>query len=194
LDQYKDKGKNTFHLGEIQALLLQSIQLYLDFVVDFKEVNQLMALVRWQPFHEMETLRRQMDRMFDDLAGFNREFSTNGAPAIELQDTDENLILRAEVPGIEGKDLDIQVGREAVSIAGETRYENKTEERGYLRSEFRYGKFQRTIPLPVSIKNDQVQAEFKNGILTLTLPKAEEAKNKVVKINLEDGKKALPNS
>ncbi len=153
-----------------------------------------MALVRWQPFQEMENIRQQMDRMFDELAGFNREYTSTWAPAIELEDRDDNLILRAEVPGIEGKDLDIQVAREAVSIAGETRHESETKERGYFRSEFRYGKFHRTIPLPIPIKNDQVQAEFKNGVLTLTLPKAEEAKNKVVKINLENGKTSLPGS
>ncbi|MBD2602990.1 Hsp20/alpha crystallin family protein [Scytonema hofmannii FACHB-248] len=154
-----------------------------------------MALIRWQPFQEMETLRHQMDKMFDEIAGYNREVTTKTwSPAVELEDTNDNLILRAEVPGLEGKDLDIQVAREAVSIAGETRYENKSEERGYLRSEFRYGKFQRTIPLPTAIKNDQVKAEFKNGILILTMPKAEEAKNKVVKINLADDKTALPNS
>ncbi|WP_026734649.1 Hsp20/alpha crystallin family protein [Fischerella sp. PCC 9605] len=153
-----------------------------------------MALVRWQPFQEMESIRRQMDRMFDELAGFNREYTTTWAPAIELENTNDQLILRAEIPGIEGKDLDIQVAREAVSIAGETRQERKTEERGYLRSEFRYGKFQRTIPLPVPINNDQVKADFKNGVLTLTLPKVEEAKKKVVKINLENGKTSLPDS
>lgn len=153
-----------------------------------------MALIRWQPFQEMETLRHQMDKMFDELAGYNREVTKTWSPAVELSDTNDQLILRAEVPGLEGKDLDIQVAREAVSIAGETRYENKAEERGYLRSEFRYGKFQRTIPLPAAIKNDQVQAEFKNGILTLTMPKAEEAKNKVVKINLADDKTALTSS
>ncbi len=153
-----------------------------------------MALIRWQPFQEMETLRHQLDRMFDELAGANRDMTQKWSPAVELEDTNDNLILRAEVPGIEAKDLDIQVAREAVSIAGETRYQNKTEERGYLRSEFRYGKFQRTIPLPAAIKNEQVQADFKNGILTLTMPKAEEAKNKVVKINLADGKTALSGS
>lgn len=153
-----------------------------------------MALIRLQPFQEMETLRHQMDKMFDELAGYNREVTKTWSPAVELEDTNDQFILRAEVPGLEGKDLDIQVAREAVSIAGETRYENKASERGYLRSEFRYGKFQRTIPLPAAIKNDQVQAEFKNGILTLTMPKAEEAKNKVVKINLADGKTALPSS
>lgn len=149
-----------------------------------------MALIRWQPFQEMETLRRQMDQVFDELAGLTSEsrLSTTWAPAIELQDQNDRLIVRAEIPGVEGKDLDIQVAREAISIAGEHRYERKTEEKGFYRSEFRYGKFQRTIPLPVPVENDKVQAEFKNGILTLTLPKAEEVRRRVFKVNLEEGK------
>lgn len=142
-----------------------------------------MALVRWQsPFQE--TLRRQMDQMFDEMVGVNRETQTTWTPAVELKDTDENLILRAEVPGIEGKDLDIRVTREAVAISGEHRYEKKAEDKGYFRTEFRYGKFQRVVALPVAVQNDQVQAAFKDGILTLTLPKVTEARRKVVKVNL----------
>lgn len=145
-----------------------------------------MALIRWQPFREIETLRHQFDQLFDDLAGGNHESEMTWMPSIELQDTDANLILRAQIPGVEAKDLDVQVTRDTVSIAGEHRYENKAQEQGFFRSEFRYGQFQRMIPLPVHVKNDQVQAEFKNGILTLTLPKVEEAQRRVVKINLGD--------
>ena len=145
-----------------------------------------MALIRWQPFQEVETLRRQMDQMFDDLTGWNRDYQIAWKPAIEVQDTDDNVVLRAEIPGIEGKDLDIRVTREAVAITGEHRYEKKTDEKGFFRSEFRYGKFQRVIPLPVPVQNDQVKADFTNGILTLTLPKVETAKNRVVKLNLAE--------
>lgn len=145
-----------------------------------------MRLVRWQPYQEMETLHRQMDRVFDELTQVNRETRTAWTPAIELHDEDNNLIVRTEIPGVEGKDLDIQVTREAISIAGEHRYEKRTEDKGFYHSEFRYGKFQRTVPLPVPIQNDKVQAEFKNGILTLTLPKAEELQRKVVKVNVAD--------
>lgn len=151
-----------------------------------------MALIRWQPFQEIETLRRQMDQMFEEMAGVNREAQINWKPAVELKDTEENVILRAEIPGVEGKDLDIRVTREAVAIAGEHRYENKASERGFFRTEFRYGKFQRVIPLPVAVQNDQVQAEFKDGILTLTLPKVTEARRKVVKVNLADNTAATP--
>ena len=146
-----------------------------------------MRLVRWQPFYEMETLRRQMDQIFDELAQTNRESSTNWTPAVELQDQENSLLLRVEIPGVEGKDLDIQVTREAVSISGEHRYEKQSEEKGFYHSEFRYGKFQRTVQLPVPIQNDKVEAEFKNGILTLTLPKAEELQKKVVKVNVIEG-------
>lgn len=145
-----------------------------------------MRIVRLQPFQEMESLRRQMDKMFDELTQYDRENRNGWAPAIELQDDTNNLILRAEIPGVEGKDLDIQVTREAVAIVGEHRYEKRNEETGFYHSEFRYGKFQRLVQLPVPIQNDKVQAEFKNGILTLTLPKAEELQRKVVKVNLSN--------
>lgn len=151
-----------------------------------------MALIRWQPYQEIATLRRQMDQIFNEMASVNRESQVTWKPAVELKDTENNVILRAEIPGVEGKDLDIRVTREAVAIAGEHRYEKKAEERGYVRSEFRYGKFQRVIPLPVAVQNDLVQAEFKDGILTLTLPKVTEARHKVVKLNLADTTPATP--
>ena len=150
-----------------------------------------MALIRWQPFQEMETLRRQMDQMFDEITGSNRTHQMTWQPAIELQDTGDNVILRAEIPGIEGKDLDVRVTREAVAITGEHHYEKKAEEKGFFRSEFRYGKFGRVIPLPVAVQNDQVKADFTNGILTLTLPKVEAAKNRVVKLNVAEPATAI---
>lgn len=154
-----------------------------------------MRLVRWQPFPEMDNLRRQMDRMFDELAGLERKSDADWTPAIEIQDREDSLILRAEIPGVEAKDIDIQVAREAVSIAGEHRYEKKTEEKGFFRSELRYGSFQRTIALPVAVDNTQVQAEFKDGILQLTIPKVQEAKHKVVKVSLgADKQEALASS
>jgi len=106
-----------------------------------------MRLVRWQPFAEMESLRSQMDRMFDEIAGMNRQSSPDWTPAIELRDQEDSLVLRVEIPGVEAKDLNIQVAREAVAISGEHRYENKNREQGFFRTELRYGSFQHTIPL-----------------------------------------------
>ncbi|NES80341.1 MAG: Hsp20/alpha crystallin family protein, partial [Moorea sp. SIO2B7] len=102
------------------------------------------------------------------------------------EDVGDQLILRAEVPGIEAKDLDIDVSRNSVIIKGENRYEKKVAEKGFFRSEFRYGNFERVIDLPVEIENDQVKAEFKNGILTLNLPKVEAERHRVVKVNLTE--------
>uniref|UniRef100_A0A832H0G9 Hsp20/alpha crystallin family protein n=1 Tax=Oscillatoriales cyanobacterium SpSt-402 TaxID=2282168 RepID=A0A832H0G9_9CYAN len=149
-----------------------------------------MAIIRWQPWQEFDTLRRQFDDLFDELAPISRVGGkVNGhtwAPAIELRSTDDAVVLRAELPGINAEDLDVQVTREAVSISGEYKSETKTEDKEHQihRSEFRYGSFQRVIPLPTAIQNDQVKAEFKDGILTLTLPKVEAEKPKVVKVSL----------
>jgi HSP20 family protein len=149
-----------------------------------------MALIRWQPWYEMETLRRQLDQLFDELTPITRDaLSTNSngntwTPAIELKNTDSSLILRAELPGIDAKDLDIQVTRNAIVLSGEYKFETKSEERRVVRSEFRYGNFHRVIPLPVTVQNDRVKADFEHGILTLTLPKFEADRPKVVKVNL----------
>lgn len=149
-----------------------------------------MAIIRWQPWQEFDVLRRQFDDLFDELAPISRATGkVNGhawSPAIELKSTDEALTLRVELPGINANDLDVQVTREAVSISGEYKSETKTEDKEHQvhRSEFRYGSFQRVIPLPTAIQNDQVKAEFKDGILTLTLPKVEAEKPKVVKVSL----------
>lgn len=146
-----------------------------------------MALVRWEPFREIDTLQRQMNRLFDNLVttdedGTLRQFGF--MPPAEIEDTDDALHLKLEVPGMEAKDLDVQVTAESVAISGERKSEAKTEEKGMTRSEFRYGKFRRVIPLPVRVENTNAKADYKDGILKLTLPKAEEEKHKVVKVNI----------
>lgn len=149
-----------------------------------------MALIRWQPWQEMEVMRRQLDRLFDDLAPLSqdrfpvaRERKVWG-PAIELKQTESDVVLRAELPGVDAKDLEVQVSREAVSISGEYRSETQSEDNKVFRSEFRYGNFHRVVPLPVAVQNDKVNAEFKDGILTLTLPKVTADRPQVVKVNL----------
>lgn len=144
-----------------------------------------MALVRWTPFSEIDRLQRQMNRLFDETwAGAlgNDNFIAN--PAVELSETPEAVLLKLEIPGMDAKDLDIEVTKNNVVVRGERKQEEKTEENGVFRSEFRYGKFERVIPLGVAIDNQNVTAEYKDGILKLNLPKAEEEKNKVVKVTL----------
>lgn len=146
-----------------------------------------MALSRYNPWQEMNTLQRSFNRLFDDMiASGNSDFSNfSKVPAAEISETEDAVNLKLEVPGMNGKDLDIQVTENAVSIRGERKEENTTEENGTKRSEFRYGRFERVIPLPVRIQNTDVKADYKDGILNLHLPKAQEEKNKVVKVNLE---------
>lgn len=156
-----------------------------------------MTLIRWQPWQEMESMRRQLDRMFDDFTPVReavKRSEPTWTPAVELSGNDAEFVLRAQLPGIDAKDLDVQVGRNAIALAGEHKFENKTEENGYFRSEFRYGKFHRVISLPAPVQNDQVKAEFKDGVLTLTLPRLQAVKPSVVKLNLagEDANAALP--
>lgn len=144
-----------------------------------------MALVRY-PFRDMETLQRQMNRLFSDLipsTEFNGEQYVH-APAVEVSENDEAVHVKLEVPGMEAKDLNIQVTKEAVYVSGERKQESTIEDNGVKRTEFRYGKFQRVIPLSTKIENTDVKADYKDGILTLTLPKAEDEKNKIVKVNL----------
>jgi HSP20 family protein len=145
-----------------------------------------MLMRYWQPFTEIETIREQLDKVFDQRAATRDNSETAWMPALELVDAGDNFVLKAQLPGIDPKDIDVQVTREAISISGERRYENTDEKSGYVRSEFRYGKFHRVLPLPAPIQNDSVQAECKDGILMLTLPKVAEARNKVVKINLAE--------
>ncbi|ACK67962.1 heat shock protein Hsp20 [Rippkaea orientalis PCC 8801] len=146
-----------------------------------------MALIRYTPSRDMETLQRQMNRLFDDIFAptWDREVKAlSTVPAAELSETNEAILLKLEVPGMKPEDLDIQVTKEAVYISGERKQETVSEDKGVTRTEFRYGKFERAIALPALVNNTNVSAEYKDGILHLTLPKAEEEKNKVVKVSL----------
>lgn len=147
-----------------------------------------MAIVRRNTWQEFNAMQRQFDRLFNDVLAPTRGQELSSivrVPAAELSQTDDAIHLKLEVPGIEAKDLDVQVTEDAVLVRGERKSENKTEESGVTKSEFHYGKFQRAIALPARIQNTNVTAEYKDGILNLTLPKTEQEKNKVVKVNLE---------
>ncbi len=146
-----------------------------------------MAIIRWEPLREINSLQREMNRLFDDMTRTTANGENVGfafIPPAEMQETPEAIYLKLEVPGMEASDLDVQVTAEAVSMSGERKEEMKSEGKGLTRTEFRYGKFQRVIPLSTRIQNDKVEAEYKNGILNLTLPKAEAEKNKVVKVKI----------
>ncbi len=145
-----------------------------------------MAMVRWNPYAEMDAFRRQIDSLFDDMTRNYDAVPDRAAwqPAIELHDAGENLVLKAQLPGINTDNLDISATRNSVTINGEYRHEQQNNERGIYRSEFQYGKFSRTVNLPVGIQQDKVEADYQDGILTLRLPKVEDAVNRSVKINV----------
>jgi HSP20 family protein len=143
----------------------------------------IMSLIHWQPVRELDLLRQQMDRLLNEWT-IDRDFpklrmddGVPWLPAIELEETETDLVLKAQVP-------EVQVTPDAVMLTGEHQQTERTEEKGFFRSEFRYGQFERKIPLPKTIKNDQVKSTFADGVLTLTLPKAEDNQHKAVKINL----------
>ncbi|WP_416674082.1 Hsp20/alpha crystallin family protein [Egbenema bharatensis] len=149
-----------------------------------------MAIVHWAPFREIENLQQEMNQLFDALSPTVSKRSNGTAerlsfvPAAELHETPEAIYLSVELPGMEAKDLDVQVMAEAVSVSGTRQASERTEQDGVVRSEFRYGTFQRVIPLPARVQNDRVEAAYKDGILRLTLPRVAAEKNKVVKVAL----------
>jgi HSP20 family protein len=143
-----------------------------------------MSLIKWTPFGDIDALQKEMNHLFEQFVPARREqlLGGNFVPAAELKETDETIELKVEVPGLSPEDLDIQVTAEAVSISGERKSESTSEENGVTRSEFHYGRFQRIIPLPARVQNTAVEAEYKDGILNLHLPKDEEEQKRVVKV------------
>lgn len=151
-----------------------------------------MTLVRYNPWPEMNALQRRLNRLFNDTLtpdNWDNFANLSKIPAAELTETDDALDLKLEVPGMEAKDLDIQIMADRVVIAGERKSETQSAENGRTSSEFYYGKFQRVIFLPARIQNTLATADYKDGILKLTLPKSEAEKNKVVKVNLSEATK-----
>ncbi|MBD2079035.1 Hsp20/alpha crystallin family protein [Leptolyngbya sp. DQ-M1] len=138
-----------------------------------------MTSTRLQPWQEMELARRQFNQLFNELMPTREATWT---PAIEFNSSDDAFTVRVQLPGIKAEDVEVQVGRDAIAISGERKFE-QTDTKGF-RSEFRYGKFHRVITLPAAVQNDQVKAEFVDGILTLTLPRYQAVKPAVVKLNL----------
>jgi HSP20 family protein len=154
-----------------------------------------MALIRWQPFRdlkhwepfgEVDTLKKEMDTLLERFVPeFGRSMDgTVFVPSAEIDETDNEFHLRLEVPGMSAEDLDIEVTDQAVSITGERKSETKSEEDNTLRSEFYYGKFERYVPLPSPIQRDQVVADYRDGILNLTLPKSTEQKEQAIKVKV----------
>lgn len=140
-------------------------------------------LIRWEPFREMLTLREMMDRMIDEV--FERPFSsvfTGQVPAIDMYQTDNEVVVKAALPGVKADDVQISVTGDVLTIKGEIKQEEEQKSRSYHIREHRWGAFERTIILPTAVVADKAKAEFENGILTITLPKAEEVRPKTITV------------
>ena len=141
-------------------------------------------MFRFMPqFSDVERMRRQMDRLFDAFSGQSTDYRSAGVfPAVNLTEDGEHYYLRAELPGIKSEDLDIQMTSNNLSITGERKFEKPAAGAKYHRSEREAGKFSRAISLPGEVNADQVKASMVNGILTVTIPKAEKAKPRQITV------------
>ena len=141
-------------------------------------------LIRWEPAREMMTLREAMDRLFDDA--FTRPLSLSGntwsIPAVDMYQTDNEVVVKAALPGINADEVQINVTGDVLTLKGETKQENETKEKAYHIREQRWGAFERSLVLPTEVVADKAKADFENGILTITLPKADEVKPKTINI------------
>lgn len=148
-----------------------------------------MTMIRWDPYREMLNLRQTMDRMFEDTflwpARSQYEMSGGNLP-LDIYQTKNDVVVKAALPGLKPEEVDISLSGETLTIKGEHREEKETKEADYIRREHRYGSFSRTVTIPVAIQSDKAQATFDNGILTLTLPKAEAVKPKQIKVKAKD--------
>ncbi len=137
----------------------------------------------WQPFQEFNTVKKQLDQLFDDFAGVETT-ATAWTPAVTLVEGEEALTLHVQLPGVNADRIDVQASREVVSISGDRSAPELGENETVRRNEFRFGTFRRVVSLPVAIDPKAVSADCAAGILVLTLPKAEDERNKVVKVNI----------
>jgi HSP20 family protein len=146
-----------------------------------------MSITRWDPFQNLATLQDQVNRLFETpFAGRRGENSnlTAWAPAVDIYETENELVIKADLPDINEKDLDVRVENNMLTIRGERKFEQKVNEDNYLRIERTYGSFSRSFSLPTTVNTESIQAEYKNGVLTVQLPKRAESKPRQVKVNV----------
>ncbi len=145
------------------------------------------TLTQFQPFRGVSTLQDQINRLFE--GSFDRSSDeanlTTWAPAVDIFETEQNLIVKADLPDIKPEELDIRVENNILTIRGERKFEKKVNENNYLRVERSYGSFSRSFSLSNTVNTESIQADYKNGVLTLSIQKREEAKPKQIKVRVE---------
>ena len=144
------------------------------------------TLTQFQPFRGVSTLQDQINRLFD--GAFDRSSDeanlTPWAPTVDIFETEHNLVVKADLPDVKAEELDIRVENNILTIRGERKFEKKVNESNYLRVERSYGSFSRSFSLSTAVNTESIQADYKDGVLTLSIPKREEAKPKQIKVNV----------
>jgi HSP20 family protein len=145
-----------------------------------------MAIIRWDPFRDLITLREKMNRLFEEAysaRGEERDLvSSSWAPSVDIYETENELVLTAEVPGIDDDNIEIKIEDNTLTLKGERNFEKETEEENYHRIERAYGSFYRSFSMPPYINQDKIEAEHENGVLRITMPKKHETKPRTVKV------------
>jgi len=142
-----------------------------------------MSLVEWNPFKDIDNVGREMANFFDRSPfGF---FGKATSPRVDVYQTDNDVIIKAEIPGVSKEDLNVYVDENSIRLSGQAKKGNEYKDENVYRTERFYGSFSRTIPLPVEIKSERAKAEYKDGILSITVPKVEPSKSKGKRINIQ---------
>ena len=144
------------------------------------------TLNRFEPFRGVATLQEQINRLFNDgIEGTGEDSSfTTWAPAVDIYETEHELVVKADLPEVDPKGLDIRVENNILTLRGERKFESKVSEDKYLRVERTYGSFSRSFALANTVNTEAIKADYHDGVLTLSIPKREEAKPKQIKINV----------
>ncbi len=148
-----------------------------------------MAIVRWDPFRDLVSLQDRMNRLFDESLrgrGGEDEWTLGGswAPAVDIYEQEGDIVLKAELPGIDPKDVDIRVENNVLSLRGQRKFESDVKKESYHRVERAYGNFARSFTLPNLVDTEKIKAEYRDGVLSLTLPKKEEAKPRQIQVQI----------
>ena len=145
------------------------------------------AINRFEPYSGASTLQDQVNRLLNQAFGNSSDEAsiTTWAPAVDIYETEHELVVKADLPDVRPEDLDIRVENNILTIRGDRKFEKKVDEKNYLRVERTYGSFSRSFSLVNTVNSEAIKADYKNGVLTLTIPKREEAKPKQIKVNVE---------
>jgi HSP20 family protein len=153
-----------------------------------KEGLKMMDQIRWNPLKEMVSLRERMNRLFDDSL-FRSERRNDDAelgvwlPAVDMFEKDDRLVIKAELPGMDKKDISLDLKNNVLTLSGIRQHENEVKEENFYRREMSYGKFVRSFSLPADSDAEKIKAEFQNGLLTIEIPTPEQHKPKQIKVN-----------